>query len=141
MANNNSNQFDDPSFQTQKLPKDTSSVDQMFDRAKPSGTEDKRVKAMEEAVKKAKTKQQVTGASTNDDYSADNSEKETSDHQKVVHTVKLKRAKNAPPPPQENPADMTMKLKSASLLGWQHWLLLLGAVGVTATAVYLLLLP
>jgi hypothetical protein len=154
MANNNSDQFDDPSFQTQKLPKDTSNVDQMFERAKPQGTEDKRVKAMEEAVKKAKAKNQVAGASTQDEYSSDQAEKQSEDHQKVVNTVKLKRATgNIPPPPATEGADMTMKIKNVSddddsdgdeggsLLGWQHWLLLVGAVGVTGAVVYLLLLP
>ena len=153
MAQNNSNNddFDDPSFRTQKLPGNSVKVEQMLDQPKRTGTEDKRLKAMEDAVQKAKSKQKHAGVSIEDAYSADELEtKKTTDHQKVTHTLKLKRGKE----PAANEPDSTLKLKRANveaaddqdstpapLLGWQHWVLLLVSLLLTVAVVYLVMAP
>ena len=152
MAQNNSNNdddLDDPAFRTQKLPGGSVKVENMLNPPKSVGTEDKRVKAMEEAVHKAKSKQKLPGVSTEDAYSVDEAEnKKSTDHQKVTNTVKLKRAKETP----DNEPDSTLKLKRtksddelsadpAPLLGWQHWAFLILSVLLTITIVYLLMTP
>jgi hypothetical protein len=161
MAQNNSNNTDDiedSSFETVKLSSKAVKDEQKHQAAKPpSGTADKRVKAMEEAVQKAKSKQKLSGVSTEDAYSADEAEtKKTDDLQKVTNTVKLKRAKdpNAAPEPDPEP-NSTMKIqrsegddddddlseKQAPLLGWQHWALLIVSLLITVAVVYVVMAP
>jgi hypothetical protein len=146
---NNEDDLDDPAFRTQKLSGGSIETADILDQPKVTGTEDKRVKAMEEAVQRAKKKQKPTGVSIEDAYSADESEsKKSIEHQKATHTLRLKRTKET----TENEAENTIKIRSiknnealsadsASLLNWRHWLFLLISVLLTIAIVYLLMAP